>query len=282
MLLESHTAAVPPRPDQARGASDAERETYRLVLRVVRLNAGLNLLARVLTMFAAAAAAVLALRYVHVHGDAMVERLLESQPDEGVVIERLIALTLPVLLLLLIIGVAGAAAMTLHSRGLEELQRALDTLSRAQREGEVAVSARGLIYAFEEKLANARKALALLLWLGRTLFIVCLGLFAVAVLQAALNGVDLATVVLGSSSLLGALLGVSVSIPRNVTRQVTRVIQMQSIVTGCDRQISLLESAAFAAIKEPELVFEVQRRMDELVSHAVEQLGQIIEPDRAA
>ncbi len=51
----------------------------------------------------------------------------------------------------------------------------------------MAVSARGLIVAFEAKLQNAQRAFTLLLWIGRTTFVICLGLFTAAVVRAVLG-----------------------------------------------------------------------------------------------
>jgi len=163
--------------------------------------------------------------------------------------------------------------------------RTLDTVSRMEREGEVAVSARGLIYAFEEKLQNARRAFMLLLWLGRTLFLVCLGLFAAAIVNALVGGSDLVTAVLGGSSVAGALLGVVRAVPRTLAHNLADVIQIQSIITGCDRQISLLESAAFNAINRSadaaatqDAVIDVQRRMDQVVASAVRRIERYTDP----
>jgi hypothetical protein len=155
----------------------------------------------------------------------------------------------------------------------------LDTVSRMEREGEVAVSARGLIHAFEEKLQNTRRAFSLLLWLGRTMFVVCLGLFAAALINAMLDGGQLVTVVLGASSVAGALLAVVKAVPQSIAHHLADVIQIQSIITGCDRQISLLESAAFDAVNrggDPtearHAVLDLQRRMDQVVGNAVRRI----------
>jgi hypothetical protein len=193
-------------------------------------------------------------------------------------------LTIPVLLFTLFACLAGAAALVLHSRGLDETTRTLDALNRLKREGSVAVSARGLIFAFEEKLANARRAFMLQLWLGRTLFIVCLGIFSIALLNAIVSGVDLFTTILGGTSVAAALLSVSRGVPERIARQLADVIQIQTVITGCDRQISLLESDAFAALNgkldsaDHASVLEAQARIDRVVSHAVEEIERFADP----
>jgi hypothetical protein len=166
------------------------------------------------------------------------------------------------------------------------MNRTLDVLTRLKREGEVAVSARGLMYAFEEKLQNARRAFTLLLWLGRTLFVICIGLFAAAVVNAMVKGADVVTVAFGASSVAGSLLAVTRGVPRNVKEHLADVIQVQTIVTGCDRQISLLESDALAALNNShfgvaethQIVIEVQQHMSAVVNDAVSMVGRCVDP----
>jgi hypothetical protein len=142
------------------------------------------------------------------------------------------------------------------------------------------------MYAFEEKLQNARRALNLLLWLGRTLFLICIGLFAAAVINAMAKGADLVTVTFGVASVAGSLLAVAKDVPRKVKEHLADVIQVQTIVTGCDRQISLLESDALAALNNSQcgvadthhIVIEVQERMSTVVALAVKQIEDYVDP----
>jgi len=251
-----------------------------LAVRALHRNGHLNYCTRLLLMLFCMVAATLALVYVYQRGDTMVEVLQRPRAADEAISEQLLALSAPVLLFGIFAGLAAAAVAVVHSRGMDETFRTLDTISRLRREGEVAVSARGLIFAFEEKLTNARRAFTLLLWFGRTLFIVCLGMFVVALLNSILSGVDLLTVVLGSASVVGALLGVTLSVPRTIAHQLANVIQVQSIVTGCDRQISLLESDALSALNDNgvdaaethRIVTSVQERMQTVVSRAVAEI----------
>lgn len=245
-----------------------------LVTRGLRANATLNLTVRPLLALFGLVSGALALGYIALHADQMVQS------------DRLLALCAPVLLFGLLAALAAVVAWTLHSRGQDDMCRTFDVLSRIEREGEVAVSARGLVFAFEEKLLNARRAFSLLLWLGRTLFVVCLGLFAAAIVNAMVNGVDPVTVVLGASSVAGSLLAVTKGVPHDVKKHLADVIQVQTIVTGCDRQISLLESDALAALKSSHcdatethrIVVDVQRLMSAVVDHAVETIERCVEP----
>jgi hypothetical protein len=265
----------------APSSSGAHAQLAPLVARVLRFNCWLNYVLRAGLAVFGLAAGVLALLYTARHG----HEIAAAVHSDGDIAAALLGATLPVVLFVLLGALAGAAAWAVHSREVDEMCRTLDTVSRMEREGEVAVSARGLIYAFEEKLQNARRAFTLLLWLGRTLFLVCLGLFAAAIVNAMVGGNDLVTAVLGGSSVAGALLGVVRAVPRTLAHNLADVIQIQSIITGCDRQISLLESAAFNAINRDgdsaatqETVIDVQRRMDRVVASAVRRIERYTDP----
>jgi hypothetical protein len=271
---ESTAQAQAPAPAAPAGP-ETQAQLAVLVEHVLRLNCWLNWALRAGLALFGLAAGMLALLYTARHADA----IATAVDADGDVATALLAATLPILLFVLLGALAGAVAWALHSRGIDETYSTLDTIGRMQREGEVAVSARGLIFAFEEKLQNARRAFTLLLWLGRTLFLVCLGLFVAAVVNAIAGGAGLVTVVLGGSSVAGALLGVVKAVPRNIAHNLADVIQIQSIITGCDRQISLLESAALHAINcdagaagTRDTVLDAQRRMDQVVASAVRRI----------
>jgi hypothetical protein len=187
-----------------------------VVTRGLCANAVVNLTVRVLLGVFALVCGAFALRYIAIHGDEMVQILGESTDAGDLIGQRLLVLCVPVLLFGLLAGLAAAAAWTVHARGQDEMTRTLDVLTRLKREGEVAVSARGLMFAFEEKLQNARRAFTLLLWLGRMLFVVCVGLFVAAVVNAMVNGQDVVTLGFGATSVAGSLLAVTKGVPRNV------------------------------------------------------------------
>jgi hypothetical protein len=282
--INGSSKLIPAEPTVSRSAID--KHVARLVTRGLRANTALNLAVRVLLGLFGLVSCALALRYIAVRGDEMAEILSKSTDSGDRVGKRLLVLCMPVLLFGLLAGLAAAAAWTMHARGQDETTRTLDMLSRLKREGEVAVSARGLMYAFEEKLQNARRALNLLLWLGRTLFLICIGLFAAAVINAMAKGADLVTVTFGVASVAGSLLAVAKDVPRKVKEHLADVIQVQTIVTGCDRQISLLESDALAALNNSQcgvadthhIVIEVQERMSTVVALAVKQIEDYVDP----
>jgi hypothetical protein len=226
-------------------------------------------------------AAASALVYTWAHAEELVAPLAGRHYS----VAEVFAVTMPFVMFVLLGLFAAMAAYTAHARFLDETCRTLETVNRIRREGEVAVSARGLIFAFEEKLTNARRAFTLQLWLGRTLFLVGLGLLCVTVVSAIIGGHELVTAAAGAGSFATALLGVTKRVPENVGQQLADVVQIQSIVTGCDRQISLLESAAFAALKDTDpggkgqqFALHARSQIDEVVDRAVKRIEDYTEP----
>lgn len=260
-----------------------------LALGTLKSNSKLNFSLRVVAMVFALVASSLAVVYVFLRADEMVQ-VLTDPARNGVIGEQLLALTAPAILLMIFAILAALAGMLAHSRGLEESVRTLDSVNRLRREGEVAVSARGLIVAFEEQMASAKRGHSLLLWIGRTLFIVTLGLFVASFISAIWHGVDPLTVGLGVSSLAGAVLGVATKMPESIAHDVANVMQLQLVVTGAHRQIGMLESDAFASLNNPEtaradahhMLLEVQDRIDNVVDTAIKQIEKFADPQPEA
>ena len=264
-----------------RELSPAQAGLAQLVIDELRGNCRLNFRVRTALAVLGLVTGALALAYVVLRGD----EIAAAAQGEGN-FAAAVAASIPVLLLLALAIVLGGAAWTVHERGLDETYNTLEAVSRMEREGEVAVSSRGLIYAFEEKLQNTRRAFTLLLWLGRTLFVVCLGLAAAAIISLLMNNSPVLTGALGGSSLLGALLGAARKVPRNISHHLADVIQIQTAVTGCDRQISLLETAAIDIVNFGEDrsqtradVLAVQQRMDDVVGNAVGRIERFADPE---
>jgi hypothetical protein len=266
-----------------RQLSATQHELAQIVVATMRANCALNYRVRVGLALFGLASSVLALTYAAMHAGA----IASAASHPGKITAALLAGTLPVLLLVVLAALAGFAVWAVHARGMDEIYSTLDTVSRLEREGEVAVSSRGLIHAFEEKLQSTRRAFTLLLWLGRTLFVVCLALCSAAVISAIAGGDALLTGALGGSSVVGAFLGVVTKVPQNIAHQLADIIQIQTVITGSDRQISLLETAAIDAInrrgghaKAHDEVLAVQRRMDRVVESAVRRIEELADPER--
>lgn len=274
------------RAGKGKGDKELREECIAMAETALRWDLRLSFAFRFLVGAFALAAGVMAVVYTWQRADAMVAILRAPRTTEDMVGDRLLALSIPVLILLGLAAFGTSVALTVHKRGMDETWQTLDAINRIHRENEVAVSARGLTHSFEEKIDNATRAFRLMLWLGRTLFIVCLGLFTLAVLNAAANGIDILTVALGAMSLGGALLGVARDIPRTLTKDLANVVQIQAIVTGCDRQISLLESYAFHAMNrqglDPDIVktrvLDTQEHLDRVVQRAVTRIQKYADP----
>jgi hypothetical protein len=262
--------------ETTRKNADKNADVVDLALHTLRSNSWLNLAARALLMLLALGASMLAVVSVYGRADATVESLRQSGAGNEAIWAQLLALSAPVLLLALFAGLAAVAVALVHSRGIDESVRTIDSVNRLRRESEVAVSARGLIVAFEDQLASARRAHTLLLWLGRTLFIITLGLFAVSAIDAAWHGINWLTAGMGATSLGAALLAVATKVPRKVAHDVANIVQLQLIVTGAHRQISLLESVlhpkttADADVRDT--VLAVQERIGRVIEVAIAQI----------
>jgi hypothetical protein len=262
-------------------------DVAELSLNTLRASSRLNLVARMLLLAFSITTAGLAVYYVVMRADA-IDALLQKPGVDGQEIgTRLLTLGAPVLLLLAFTILAAIGGAILHSRSLEESARTVDSINRVRREDEVAVSARGLVVAFEEQIATIRRAHSLLLWLGRSLFIVSLGLFTVAAISALWHGVDIWTLGLGVTSLGGAMWATANEIPKNVAHDAANVVQVQLIVTAAHRQISLLESDVVVALNAKktdvaaahQVTLDNQKRIERVMKSAINQIERFVDPD---
>lgn len=201
----------------------------------------------VLLMFAAAAAAI---SYVWIRGDDMVGVLLRPDASGNLFEERLTSLVLPPLLFALFVAGCVVLLGRVESRGGEALERGLDAIGRLRRESEVGMArSRNLTHMLEETLANGKRAFLLQLYLSRTLFVVALGLLAIAVIQAIGKGdIDLATLTLGAGSFVALLLTVAIGMPEKVGDHLSDLTQLQLLAGVCTRQIALWEEHAYGAL----------------------------------
>ena len=261
------------------------REVVRVALGTLESNSRWNLIGRVLLMVFALATATAASALAYTRAEETVGVLTDSSRTDELG-KQLLALSAPVLLLLLLSGLAVLVGFLVHSRGLDESVRTLDSVNRLRREDEVAVSARGLIVAFEDQLAGIKRSHGVILWVARALFIVTIGLFLACVGSALASGIDPTTAVLGATSLAGALLGAAAGVPTTISHEAANVLQMQLIVTGAQRQISMLESVAFASLNDSKtpsaeahkLALTAQEKIQAVLEKAVEQVESFADP----
>lgn len=277
--------------------STPKQDAQHALLRMRKLESRLSLIGRLFIGALGLASGALAVAYTWRSAEEMVATLSRPRGQTEYVAERLLALTAPAALLIAIAALSAAAIWAIHSRELDETYRTADAVNRIRRESEVAVSARGLIHSFEEKLQNVSRGLSVLLWFGRALFVLSGGSFVLAVGQATAAGVDLLTVAFGGLSIASVVLGIAVGLPSKICGQLTNVVALQTIITGCDRQISLLESEAFSLIGRGEqlqqrggcdashlaaltaiddAVLKVQSRIDNVVARSVGRFNELI------
>jgi hypothetical protein len=260
-----------------------------VALNTLKSNGALNLIGRVLLMFFALGTASAAVVLVYLRADEMVQALNDpARSDE--IATQLLALTAPVLLLIVLSGLAVVVGFLAHSRGLDESVRTFDSINRLRREDEVAVSARGLIVAFEEQLSSIKRSHSIVMWVARSLFIVTIGLFLACVVSTLAQGIDPTTLALGAASLAGALLGTAKDVPGTIAHHSANVLQMQLIVTGAHRQISMLESDAIASLNNQQtkredahqMVLTAQQKIEDVLRMAVTQVEQFADPGAPA
>ena len=143
---DSHAAAQPPAeagagPAAVPGAPETQDDLALLVAGVLRANSRLNYIVRCSLAVFGLSAGVLALLYTTRHANDIAGAVAGTADIPA----ALFTATLPVLLFALLGTLAGAAAWAINEREIDEMYSSLDTISRMRREGEVAVSARGLI-----------------------------------------------------------------------------------------------------------------------------------------
>ncbi len=216
---------------------------------VSRRNAHLDLAVRCALFLVALAALAIAVVYTYNRGDAMVGELLADRAT-GLNEERIVALTLPVSLLVLLTIVALVAAWFVQTRGGADFERTMEGVSRLRREAEGGVSrTRTSTHALEEFYDNARRAFRLQLWLGRTLFVVFLTLFFTAVFDGVFNDVDQATLALGAGSLLSLIFASLSGTGSKVGAYLADATQMQLNVGGASRQVNVLEDHMYEVLE---------------------------------
>lgn len=232
------------------------------------------------------ASIAIALWYATRRGDNMVGALLDLERSEFHE-DRLLALTVPLILLLLLAAVSLIAALLIQSRGNDDFESSLAGISRIRREAHAGVSrTRDTTHVLEEFVTNARRAFRLQLWFARTLFLVSITLFGLAIVDAVVHGVDLGTIGLGAGSLVGLLIGVAAGAGSNVGMHLGDATQLQLVVANATRQLNVVEEHLFKVIEvrhaNPEAardtVTEGVAEISKITDRAVEMIQLYAEP----
>ncbi len=238
----------PPAGDgEGRPLTDAQ--TSVLIHAVARASV-VGLVMRTALFAVAIGAAGLAVVYTLRNGESMVDAILVRDPAEVLLWERVVSLTLPVLLFVFLGAVCLAGAYVLQSRALDERERALDAIARIQRESEGGVSrTRTLARLSEDDLTHARREFAMHVAFGRASWWLAVSLLAISVTYSigagTLDGYSLA---LSGGGLLSYLLGVAFKVPTRVRCNLAALSQRHLIVSGYVREIGLIEAEAYRAI----------------------------------
>ena len=232
----------------------------------------------------------LALWYAARRGDGMVEVLLgleEQRANPNFDESRLLALTVPLILMLLLAAFSLLAALLIQGRGANDFETGLQGISRLRREAQAGVSrTRSTTHVLEEFVSNARRAFRLQLWFTRILFLLTLTLFVLAVVDAIRTGVDLGTLGLAAGSILTLLLGVATGAAKNVGLHLGDATQLQVVVSNASRQVNVLEEHLFKVIEvhtdDPDTcrgtIEEGVRQIAAITDHAVELIQLYAEP----
>ena len=225
-------------------------EQAQVLIEAVGRASRVGLIMRTTLFGVAIVAALLAIVYTMWRGDAMVSAILDRDRATDLLWERVVALTLPVLLFVLLGAVCVAAAHVLQSRALDERERALDAISRIRRDSESGVSrARTLARLAEDDLTHARREFSMQVAFGRASYALSFSLVAIAAIYSvASDGLDAYSVVFSAGGVGSYLLGVLFKVPSRVRCNLAALSQRHLIVTGFAREIGLVEADAYRAI----------------------------------
>jgi hypothetical protein len=276
----------PPAPPSQAGWEDSVKTQTNAAFLSLRRNATLNFFVRIGLYAASLAAFGIALWYATRRGDDMVGALLDFEKSEFHE-DRLLALTIPLILLLLLAAVALISALLIQSRGIDDFESGLGGISRLRREADAGVSrTRDTTHVLEEFVVNARRAFRLQLWFARTLFLVSLSLFGLAVADSIVSGVDIGTIALGAGSLVGLLIGVASGAGTSVGLHLGDATQLQLVVANATRQVNVVEELLLKIIEvrrnDPEAARDAIKQgveqIDGITNHAVEMIQLYAEP----
>jgi hypothetical protein len=241
----------------SRGDSDGHSPTQlhsaeetKAAFGALQRNCVLNFCVRVGLYLGALAALAVAIYYTLQRGDSMVGVLLDSD-GPSLDTRDVVALLLPDIVLLIMAMVCLLSALYIQSRGMNDFELGIEGIGRLRREADAGVSrSRSSTHVLEETMENAKRAFRLQLWLSRSLFVVCLVLFGLAVSSAILAGhVDATTVALGGGSLIGLLLATSRDAPEKIGAHLANVTQIETIVSGTIREMNVLEEYLYQVLE---------------------------------
>jgi hypothetical protein len=256
-LFEWHSNGGPPgdsapvgESDEAEAPSPLSEAQSSVLINAVDRASRVGLLLRAALFAVAILASALAIVYTMQRGDEMVTAILDRDRATDLLWERVVTLTLPVLLFTLLGAVCVAGAYILQSRALDERERALDAIARIHRETEGGVSrARTLARLSEDDLTHARREFAMQMMFGRASWWLSISLLAVSVVYSLAAGdLDGYSVAFSAGGVLSYLLAAAFGVETKVRCNLAALSQRHLIVSGYTREIGLIEAEAYRAI----------------------------------
>jgi hypothetical protein len=229
------------------GTSALSRNESAVLVDAVARAARIGLVLRTMLFGGAVIAGLMALLYTWRRGDAMVDAILSGDREVAPLGERLLTLTLPVLLLVFLGAMCVIGAAVLQSRALDERERALDAIARVRRETESGASRmRTLARLAEDDLTHARREYLMQLAFGRGVVVLAGGMIICAISYSlAVGDVDRYTLAFGGGAVVPWLLGVVLDLPTKIARNLFALSQRHLIVAAFAREVGVIEAHAY-------------------------------------
>lgn len=266
---------------------DHLRREGEIARRFLRHNAYVNLGFRFLLCVASLVFFVQLVVYVQDHADAMANVLLDTNASGGEYWRAAAAVLLPVAVLLLF--VAGLVLLALHiqSRGVTEFERLMEGVSRIRRDALGVARTRSVGLVVEEALLKARRAFALQLWLGRTLFVASLLLLvAFAAYSLLEREFDLVSGTLAAGSILSFVVANLTEPADKIANTLADMTQLQIITMTTAERLGVLSEYAYSVMEKDgggvtrAEVGEMMKEFKSAAHDAVDQIERYAEPRR--
>lgn len=261
------------------GFPTLSRDESAVLVDAVGRAARVGLVLRTLLFGGAVIAALLALLYTWRRGDEMVDAILSSDPAAASLAERLLTLTLPVLLLIFLGAMCVVGAAVLQSRALDERERALDAISRVRRETESGASRiRTLARLAEDDLTHARREYVMQLAFGRIAILLAGGMVVCAIAYSlAVGDVDRYSLAFGGGAVVPWLLSVVLDLPTRIACNLSALSQRHLIVAAFAREVGVIEAHAYREIGRPRRPTRAPSDPDSLAFDSAEAIDAAVE-----
>jgi hypothetical protein len=249
-----------PSADESEWKQTLKQQTDE-AFRALRWNRRLNSVISVLFLVIGITLLGVLTRYIVTHSDPMANLLLRVRFEGGqglsvqdvtpMYIERVFAVTWPIVLQAIVAVGSVLFALRIHRKSVATFQEGLEGVSRLRREAAVGVPrSRALTDVLEETLKNAKQAFSVSLWISRTLFVVGLALLVTVFIQSiARNELDLVTGALATGSVISLIASWLTRPQRDIATDLGNITQLQAILASYTRQAALLEEHVYQVLE---------------------------------